>query len=191
MAVRHISLVGSHSLWWSLSKIKVPQYFWKPQNNFTETDVNAWKIRIQEGGGVNTSNRRNNCFFEQGICVCVCKENVLFGGYITLEALQWFQEAMRALSLGDSRTRIYLLSITTSKRVLKHEGWVKARGESELRAYDQGPSIKMHLEVEMGREGKKHEEDICTTLWKMEAATGVHSPGHQTQQRGIQERRER
>lgn len=41
----------------------------------------------------------------------------------------------------------------------------------------------MHLEVEMGREGKDIEEDICTTLWKMEAATGVHSPWTSAQQR--------
>ena len=58
-----------------------------------------------------------------------------------------------------------------------------ARGESELREYDQGPSIKMHLEAEMGREGKDIEEDICTTLWKMEGATSVHSTWTSAQQR--------
>lgn len=92
MAIRHISLVGSHSLWWSLSKIKVPQYFWKPQNNFTETDVNVWKIRIRRVvvliPAIGRARREIIVSLIRGICVCVCKENMLFLGYITLEALQ-------------------------------------------------------------------------------------------------------
>ena len=70
----------------------------------------------QEGGGVNTSNRegkkRNNCFFEQGnMCVCV-KRMCCLGDISPWQLFSDFQEAMRALSSGDSRTReIYLLSI--------------------------------------------------------------------------------
>ena len=115
MAIRHISLVGSHSLWWSLSKIKVPQYFWKPQNNFTETDVNAWKIRIRRVvvliPAIERARREIIVSLSRGICVCV-KRMCCLGDISPWRLFSDFQEAMRALSSGDSRTReIYLLSI--------------------------------------------------------------------------------
>lgn len=67
-------------------------------------------------GGINTSNRegkkRNNCFFDQGnMCVCV-KTMCCFGNISPWRLFSDFQEAVLALSLGDSQTReIYLLSI--------------------------------------------------------------------------------
>lgn len=116
MAVGHISLVGSHSLWWSLSKVKVPQYFWKPQNNFTKTNVNAWKIRIRRVvliPAIGRARREIIVSLVRGICVCVCvKTMYCFGDISPWRLFSDFQEAVLALSSGDSRTReIYLLSI--------------------------------------------------------------------------------
>ena len=154
----------------------------------------------QEGGGVITHNReakkRNSCFFDQGMCVmcvivcvmcvwlCVCKENVLCLGFITFEALQWFpsSNACPELERQSGQRDIFVIYFEEGTEAWRL-GVDQRREWVERREYDQGPNIKMHFELEMGREGKDIEDGIPATVGKTEEAAGVHSTRMSAQQR--------